>query len=382
MRVPARKAAAAVTVAMLALSTPAPAAAVPTRTIAPASPASLAAAAYARMTTGQRAGQLLMGAVPGDRSTAKARAALGRYEVGNAVLLGQSNAGIGAAASLLEPVRRTLTQAEVLPFLAVDQEGGEVQHLKGPGFSTIPSALRQGRLAAQTLRSKWVRWASQLHRAGINLDLAPVSDVVPRSIGVANQPIGRYHREYGHTPAVVSTHVAAVVRGIRDAGLDATAKHFPGLGRATGNTDTSARVTDPTTADDPYLRPFARAITAGAAVIMVSTAVYPSIDAENEAAFSHLITTTILRGQLGFTGIIVSDSLTAASVSAYTYASRAVRALDAGVDILLVGKNAPVAAMTAAIADRTRTDAEFASVVRTAVLRVLTAKAQAGLITT
>jgi beta-N-acetylhexosaminidase len=113
---------------------------------------------------------------------------------------------------------------------------------------------------------------------------------------------------------------------------------------------------------------------------MVSTAIYPRIDRTTVGAFSHLIVTTMLRHQLGFNGVIISDSLTAVSVRNFSYGSRAVRALDAGVDILLVTDNTPVPAMTSAIANRVRTSPAFASVVRTAVLRVLTAKAAAGLI--
>lgn len=376
MRVRGRVAVAAA-VGVLAVAAAPPAQAATT----PPSPASLAAAAYARMSTAQRIGQLLMGAVPDTGSTLAARAYLARYRVGNVVLLGRSTAGAAALATLVAPVRQATSQAGVQPYVSVDQEGGYVQHLAGPGFSTIPTALRQGQLSPTTLRADWRAWGTQLRRAGINLDLAPVCDVVPASVGTRNAPIGRYDREYGYTTAVVSPHVAAVVRGMRDAGLSATAKHFPGLGRASGNTDTTAGVTDPTTRYDPYLSPFSAAIAAGTPVVMVSTAIYPKIDPGTIGAFSHLIVTTVLRYQLGFSGLIVSDSLTATSVAGYPYATRAVRALDAGVDVLLVTDDRAIPAMTSAIASRMSTHPAFASVVRTAVLRVLTAKARAGLLT-
>jgi beta-N-acetylhexosaminidase len=345
-----------------------------------ATPASLAAAAYARMSTSQRIGQLFMAAVPVSGSTLSARTLLARYHVGNVVLIGATSAGTAGVAARVTPVRQVASQAAVLPFVAADQEGGYVQHLKGVGFSTIPTALRQGQLSTTTLRADWRVWAGQLRRAGVNMNLAPVADVVPASVGTRNQPIGRYYREYGYTPAVVGPHVTAALLGMRDAGVVAAAKHFPGLGRATGNTDTSVGVTDPTTRYDPYLGPFSSAIRAGVPFVMVSTAIYPRIDPTTVGAFSHLIVTTVLRHQLGFSGVIVSDSLTAASVRNYSYATRAIRGLDAGVDILLVTDNAPVPAMTSAIANRMRTSPSFAAVVRTAVMRVLTAKAAAGLI--
>src|SRR5581483_2655326 len=113
---------------------------------------------------------------------------------------------------------------------------------------------------------------------------------------------------------------------------------------------------------------------------MVSTAIYPRIDPGTVAAFSHLITTEMLRHDLGFTGLIVSDSLQTDAVRAYSYATRAIRALDAGVDVLLLTNTKPVRAMTSAIRGRMRGDAAFAAVVKKAVMRVLTAKATAGLI--
>jgi beta-N-acetylhexosaminidase len=339
-----------------------------------------AAAAYARMTRAQRIGQLLMAAVPSTGSSSSLRTKLARYHVGNVVLIGQTQAGTSGVATVVAPVRKVTTVAGVLPYVSVDQEGGYVQHLKGTGFSSIPTALHQGTITPTTLRDDCTRWARQLMRAGVNLDLAPVADVVPASIGTSNQPIGRYYREYGYTTTRVSPHVGAVVHGIRAAGIGATAKHFPGLGRATGNTDTMSGVTDPTRRNDPYLAPFQHAVNAGVPMVMVSTAIYPNIRAHVIGAFSHFIVTRMLRHDLGFTGVIVSDSLTTESVAFRSYASRAILALDAGVDILLVTDNAAVGPMASAIAQRMKNNATFAALVKKDVLRVLTAKARAGLI--
>jgi beta-N-acetylhexosaminidase len=339
-----------------------------------------AQAAYARMTRAQRIGQLLMAAVPSTGSSSTLRTKLARYHVGNVVLIGQTEAGTSGVAAVLAPVRKVSTEAGVLPYIGVDQEGGYVQHLKGSGFSTIPTAVHQGGIAPTTLRDDWTRWARQLKRAGVNLDLAPVADVVPASVGTSNQPIGRYYREYGYTATRVSPHVGAVVHGIRATGISAAAKHFPGLGRASGNTDTMSGVTDPTRRGDPYLAPFQRAVNAGVRMVMVSTAIYPNIRPHVIGAFSHFIVTRMLRYDLGFTGVIVSDSLTTQSVAFRNYASRAILGLNAGVDILLVTENAAVGPMTSAIAQRMKSSTTFATVVKRAVMRVLTAKASAGLI--
>jgi len=321
-----------------------------------------------------------MAMVPSTGSSSALRTKLVKYHVGNVVLIGQSFAGTSGVASVVGPVRRATTEARVLPYVAVDQEGGYVQHLKGTGFGRIPTALQQGRIARTTLRADWGRWGRQLRRAAINLDLAPVGDIVPSRIGTANQPIGRFYREYGHTSTVATPHVAAVVRGIHDAGIGATVKHFPGLGRATGNTDFTAGVTDPTRRDDPLLAPYRRAVTAGVPAVMVSTAIYPNIAPHTIGAFSHLIVTTMLRHDLGFTGVIVSDSLTTTSVQRFTYGGRAIRSLRAGVDILLVTDNAAIGPMKSAIRARMRSSAAFAGRVKSAVMRVLNAKARAGLL--
>src|SRR5439155_22575051 len=127
------------------------------------------------------------------------------------------------------------------------------------GCDAIPSARRQGAIAPPTLRAQARRWGAQLRAAGVNLDLAPVMDTVPgASFAQSNPPIGQLDREFGFDPATVASHGSAFARGLADAGIDATLKHFPGLGRVTGNTDTTSGVTDRiTTRDDPYLAPFA-----------------------------------------------------------------------------------------------------------------------------
>ncbi|MDD0859353.1 glycoside hydrolase family 3 N-terminal domain-containing protein [Arthrobacter alpinus] len=105
-----------------------------------------------------------------------------------------------------------------------------------------------------------------------------------------NLPIGYYEREYGYTPQTVSSHGNAFAAGMRQAAIVPTVKHFPGLGRVTLNTDTSANVHDTTTTrTDPYLQPFRDAINQGVRVVMVSSAYYDRIDSSNIAPFSRTI---------------------------------------------------------------------------------------------
>jgi beta-N-acetylhexosaminidase len=164
------------------------------------------------------------------------------------------------------------------------------------------------------------------------------------------------------------------------AGEATTVKHFPGLGRATGNTDTTSHVTDPTTRHDPYLRPFAKAVQAGVPFVMVSSATYPRIDPSHKACFSHTVVTGMLRDDLRFDGVVISDDLTASPLDRIPAATRSVRWLRAGGDMLLVTDPGVIGPMTRAIRARAADHPAFAAAVKQAVLTVLRAKAAAGLV--
>ena len=204
---------------------------------------------------------------------------------------------------------------------------------------------------------------------------------MPRSIGTANQPIGQYHREFGHTVARVGRHVTAFVRGMTKAEVATTVKHFPGLGRATGNTDTTRGVTDPTGPHSGYLTPYRDGIVAGAQFVMVSSAKYPKIDKWHRACFSARVIGSLLRGQEKFTGIVISDSFDAVAVSDLSPAQRALRFFGAGGTMLLDTRPSDVPPMAQAVLAEQASDASFARQIKTDVLLVLTTKARDGLIT-
>jgi beta-N-acetylhexosaminidase len=269
----------------------------------------------------------------------------------------------------------------VAPFVAVDQEGGQIQTLSGPGFDRIPSAVQQGAMPVATLRKAARTWGDQLRRAGVNVDLAPVLDVVPADLGRANQPIGRYDRELGHTPDVVATHGVAVVEGLRLAGVAPTAKHFPGLGRASGNPDVASGVTDTvTTAADPSLQPFAAAVAADVPMVMMSTAVYTKIDPNGPAAFSP-VAIGLLRKELHFDGLVAADDLgQAAQVRQVPAGQRALRFIAAGGQLIVVVRPAAAArTMSDAVVAAMRADPDVRSQVEAAALQVLATKARLGL---
>jgi beta-N-acetylhexosaminidase len=351
-----------------------------------ATPSDPAEATLARMSLSQRVGQLLMVGTPATSASASTLRAITRYHVGNAMLTGRSSAGVAATARVSAALQRRATTsatARVRLHVATDQEGGRVQVLRGRGFSTMPTALRQGSWSTSTLQSRARTWGRQLHAAGVTMNLAPVADTVPSaSFAPRNAPIGAFSRQYGYTTSRVGSHVVAFDRGMGAARVQVSVKHFPGLGRVTKNTDTTAGVTDRTTTrGDAYLRPFAAAVDAGAPVVMMSTAVYSRIDPKAPAAFSRTVVTGVLRGDLGFRGVVISDDLgNARQVRRWTPGQRATRFVAAGGDLVLTVNPATARAMFAALRDRARTDAAFRKAVDAAALRVLRSKQAQGLL--
>jgi beta-N-acetylhexosaminidase len=344
-------------------------------------PQALAQAAYDRMTPGERVGQLFMTALPTTGASAAQITALRAKSIGNVILITGTTMSLKSVRAGTDTLATNLPVAGVAPFISTDQEGGEVQRLTGPGFAAMPTALKQGKMTAAALRSASTTWGTELATAGVNLNLAPVADTVPKKHASSNQPIGQFHREYGHTPGVVATHVVAFLKGMNAAGVDTTLKHFPGLGRATGNTDTTPGVTDPTTRHDPYLKPFQDGVTAGTQFVMVSSATYPNIDATHLACFSKTIITGMLRGDLHFGGVVISDDLGTSALAKFSLATRAVDFFSAGGTMLLDTSIGQIPTMVHAVRVEAAASPAFAKVIKAAALNVLTAKATAHLIT-
>lgn len=334
------------------------------------------------MSTAQRVGQLFMVGVSSTSPTSSQLSMITDDHLGGVYLAGNSTAGVSATKQVTDRLKAASTSANGAGlWIGTDQEGGQVQRLKGTGFSTIPTALDQGQEDPATLKSDARKWGGELKSAGLNLNLAPVLDTVPADVGTANQPIGRYDREYGYTPGVVAAHGAAYLQGEQAAGVSTTAKHFPGLGRADGNTDTTDGVTDTTTTrDDAYLQPYQAAVDDGGPLIMVSSAIYTKIDPDHVATFSPTVLTGMLRGDLGFTGVIITDSMAAAAVSDTPVGERAVDFLTAGGTVVLTGNPSDVPTMIDAVTAEIGSDSSFADTVNAAAKQVLTTKNQAGLL--
>ena len=329
----------------------------------------------------ERAGQLIMVGVETAGPRLASIDAVSTHHVGNVFIAGQTHAGAEAIRGVVDAMTALVgpdTTHGTPLLVATDQEGGQVQVLQGSGLSTIPSALEQAAMPAQDLRARALTWGQELADVGVTMNLAPVADLVDVPDPSANAPIGAWEREYGNDPATVLDHATAFAQGMEEAGVIAVYKHFPGLGRVGANTDTASDVTDGTTAPsgDAAVSVFADAIGGGARVVMVSSAVYPLIDDSSPAVFSPAVVTDMLRGELGFTGVVITDDVSAAAqVQEWDPGPRAVRAGRAGCDIVLASGDPSTAIdMVRALVDQARDDPAFADRIDQSAARVLDLK--------
>ena len=356
---------------------------------APSPTASAMASATATATDGalagwsleEKVGQLMMVGVDATAPKDSSTEAVDTHHVGNIFIAGRTTAGGQATQKVIASFTGRVGSATThnTPMLvATDQEGGEVQVLAGSGFSDIPSAMDQSTQPRDQLVASARTWGKELADVGVNMNLAPVADLVDIARPASNEPIGRWGREYGHDAATVSSQAGAFAAGMQASKVIPTYKHFPGLGRVTANTDTSADVVDRTTGrlPDAAVGVFAGAIAAGAQVIMVSSATYALIDASAPAVFSSKIVTDMLRTEMGFSGVVITDDVSAAvQVQGVAAGDRAVQAIRAGCDIVLASAEPAVAAdMVKALIAAAQSDPAFAARVDESAARVLALK--------
>ena len=220
-------------------------------------------------------------------------------------------------------------------ILAIDQEGGRVSRLQA-GFTEIPAmrglgATRDERLAFEV----GAVLGSELAAAGINVDFAPVADL---DLNPENQVIG--DRALSADPEVASRLCAALVRGLHSEKILACAKHFPGHGasREDSHQELPMVDADPETVRGRELAPFKAAMKAGADMVMVGHILYPALDKYHPATLSEKIITGLLREELGFQGVVVTDALEMKALEGIALEDRAFMAARAGADIILLSE--------------------------------------------
>jgi beta-N-acetylhexosaminidase len=324
--------------------------------------------ATARLTLEQQVGQLVVLSFSGTRAPPYVTEALRERRAAGVILFG---ANIDSPAQLRR-LTADLRRGTRRPLVAVDQEGGPVRRIGWAG--PVRAAPQQA--AAGTVRADAASAAHELRAAGITVNFAPVADVPSvRSAALAR-------RAFSRDVAVVRASVRDAVRGWRSGGIAATAKHFPGIGAAPSNTDDAVVTIRRSRAalGGGDLPPFRAAIDAGIPLVMVGHARYPALDRSRIASQSRPIIEGLLRRELGFRGVVVTDSMEAqASLSTGSVTTVSERAVRAGADLLLLtgrGSYRPVYEHLLAVARR---DAVFRARVRESSARVLALKARGAL---
>ena len=277
-------------------------------------------------------GQLLIGSLAGSTISPEIRSVAREFSLGGVTLFSRN---IEAPEQVAELSIDLQTLASDLPlWVAVDQEGGRVARLRKP-FTEWPPMAVLGRSASVDLAARFAAaLAAELKAVGITLDYAPVLDI---HTNPKNPVIG--DRALAEDAELVGRLGAAIVRGLQDNGVAACGKHFPGH----GDTSVDSHLELPLVEHPPdRIRrveavPFREAIHSGVAFIMTAHVLVPALDEERPATLSPKIVQAILRDELGFTGVILSDDLEMKAIAkSYLVPEAAVQAIAAGCDGLLI----------------------------------------------
>jgi beta-N-acetylhexosaminidase len=279
-------------------------------------------------------------------------------------------------ATLSNGLQTAAADAGEAPLLiSTDQEGGNVTRIGAP-LAVSPGNMAIGATFSSDDSYAMSRATGrQLDALGINVDDAPVVDVNTNAANTADGP-----RSFGDRAGMVTPLSVASVLGYQSAGVAATAKHFPGLGSTSVNTDNGVAITDETKHqfERNDLPPFRAAIAAGTDEIMAAHIIAPALDPSGApASVSAPIVTGLLRDQLHYDGVVVTDALSAAALESIPDDQRAVRAFEAGDDILLMPTDLPGA--FAAVRDAVTSGAASQARLDQSVLRILRLKQKLGL---
>lgn len=266
-----------------------------------------------------------------------------------------------------------------LPLLiGVDEEGGRIARVSGKLGTTEfdPMATYGAAGDVEAVRQVGATIARDISAFGFNVDFAPVADVVTNP---NNTEIG--DRSFSSDPAVAAQMVAAMVEGLQSGGVSSCLKHFPGHGSTEADSHKGASVTERTLDElrATELLPFASGIEAGSGMVMISHMSAPNVTGDDTPCdLSSVIVTELLRGELGYRGVVITDSHEMGSITQYYSAGEAaVKAISAGCDIVLMPQDLKQAAqgVADALADGTLT----AERVDESVLRILVLKLRMGI---
>ncbi len=277
--------------------------------------------------------QSLVVGLPGPEAGPDELALVAEQGLGGVILFARNVESPAQVWRLNYDLRRAAANAERPPlWVMVDQEGGSVARLKAP-FTDGPDLAALGEAGEEALYAHGARLGREMLAAGFNWDLAPVLDVHAIPEGIMAR------RSLGPDPERVGRLGAAFIRGMQEAGCLACAKHFPGLGRTTADTHKVLPTVNLSRSEleAVELPPFRAAAQAGVAGVMICHAVYPALDPARPASLSAPVIQGVLRGELGYQGLVISDDLEMGAVVGHLAPDEAaVEAYLAGGDVLLM----------------------------------------------
>lgn len=277
------------------------------------------------------AGQMVIAGFEGKKISPELKAALSQGRLSGVILFERNLGSPEETRALTDEIRAA---SAVPPLIAIDHEGGRVQRLKAP-FTIWPSARALGQKGdTHSLREIAAAMAAELLAAGVNLNLAPVADV---DSNPDNPVIG--DRSFGEDPSRVAHLAAAMIEGFSAAGLVSCAKHFPGHGDAAvdSHEDLPEVTAERIQLERRELPPFVEAIKAHVPMIMTAHLKATALDPYYPATISRPILLELLREEMGFDGVIITDDLEMKALGKYmTLPDAAFSAAKAGADLLLV----------------------------------------------
>ena len=281
------------------------------------------------MTPAEKVGQMMMIGIQGDTVTDDSLYMLHQYHIGGVILFDRNLVSAEQTKKLNEDLQ-VQAEEKVPLFIGIDEEGGDV--VRGRSFIQPPSSQRQIGAAGDLTAAEGAanRTAKELRELGFNVNFAPVADV------------GTSSRSFSTDPETVKKFVLASVQGYEKNRMIYAMKHFPGIGRST--VDSHKDVSEITASRERLaasdIVPFKAVIDVAQPedyFILVSHLKYPAYDADNPASLSKAVQTDLLRGELGYRGIIVTDDMEMGAVAKYaSFRDVGVRAVQAGADIVLV----------------------------------------------
>ncbi|MBI1278102.1 MAG: hypothetical protein GC179_08240 [Anaerolineaceae bacterium] len=337
----------------------------------------------ARLSLEQRVAQMFIVNLYGSQLTEAGGAFLTEQQPGGLVLLPENVKSPTEVTELINRYQQVITGSGGLPlFIAVDQEGGTISHLND-GFTTFPvMALLTATGDVDLAERVGQAMGKEMLAVGVNMDLAPVADLETNP----NNPIIK-RRAFGNDPTMTSPILAGFIKGMQGANVLATAKHFPGHGDSSTDSHTGLPVIslDRERLETVELAPFRAAIEAGVSTVMVAHIWYPALEPEKNlpASMSRHVVTGLLREEMGYQGLIVTDALDMDAIdTVYSYPKAALTAIKAGID-LVIAAHVSLEAQAAGIqtvVDAVRSGEIPEERINESVRRILAAKERYGLL--